>query len=310
MAKILVTGGAGFIGSHIVDTYINEGHEVVVVDNLSSGSLAFLNPKAHFYEIDIRSPKIGDVFEQHKPDYVNHLAAQIDVRRSVEEPMFDAEVNIIGSINVLEFCIKHGVKKFLFASTGGAIYGDPEILPAPEECPPHPKCQYATSKLGFEHYLELYRLLYNLRYTILRFPNVYGPRQNPEGEAGVCSILIGMMLRGKTPSLYGFGQAQRDYVYVGDIARASVLALEKGDGEIINLGSGKGTPVIELFEAIKTLIGFEGEPVLKPLRPGEWQASYITGEKAKRILGWEPEMDLKEGLRKTLEHIQGEMATA
>jgi UDP-glucose 4-epimerase len=304
MAKILVTGGAGFIGSHIVDTYIKEGHDVVIVDNLASGSLDNLNPQATFYETDIRSPELVEIFEREKPEYVNHLAAQIDVRRSVEEPMFDAEVNVLGSINLLEASIKHGIKKFLFASTGGAIYGDPEILPAPEECPPHPKCHYATSKLSFEHYLDLYRLLYNLRYTILRFPNVYGPRQNAEGEAGVCSILIGMMLRGKTPTLFGFGEPLRDYVYVGDIARANVLALEKGDGEIINLGSGKGTSVREIFDVLKDLLNFQEEPILKPLRPGEVQNSYITGDKAKQILAWEPQMELKEGLRRTLEHIQ------
>jgi UDP-glucose 4-epimerase len=310
--KILVTGGAGFIGSNVVDAYIREGHEVVVVDNLSTGLRENLNPKATFHEVDICDAAFADVFAREKPQAVAHLAAQIDVRRSVQEPTFDARVNILGSINVLEACVKHGADKIIFASTGGAVYGepDPAALPLTEECPPRPACHYGTSKLSVEHYIDLYSILYGLRYTILRFPNVYGPRQNPHGEAGVCAILVGLMLAGKTPTLFGFGEPLRDYVYVGDIARGCVLALDKADGQILNLGSGKGTSVREIFDELKRVIGFEGEPVLEPLRPGEIQKTYITGDKARELLGWKPEVDLAEGLKRTLEHVRSQVASA
>ena len=304
--KILVTGGAGFIGSNIVDTYINAGHDVVVVDNLATGFERNLNPKARFYEVDICDASLDDVFAKEKPEAVSHLAAQIDVRRSLQEPTFDARVNILGSINLLECAVKHKVGKFLFASTGGAIYGepDPSVMPVPETYSPHPLCHYGTSKLAVEHYIELYGALYGLRYTILRFPNVYGPRQNPHGEAGVCAILVGLMLAGKQPILFGHGTPTRDYVYVGDIARGALLALDRADGETINLGSSKGTSVRDIFDVLKTLTGFEGEPDLQPLRPGEVNHIYISGDKAKALLGWTPEVDLHEGLRRTLEHVR------
>ncbi len=226
------------------------------------------------------------------------------MRRSVQEPRFDADVNILGGINLLELSVKHKVKKFLFASTGGAIYGQPESLPADEACPPRPECHYATSKLSFEHYIALYARLYGLSYTVLRYPNVYGPRQNPEGEAGVCSILTGKMLAGEQPVLYGHGEPLRDYVFVGDIARACVLALEKGDGQTLNLGSGRGTSVRELFDILKELTGYTGEPRLEALRPGEVEKVYITGQRAAEALGWKPEMSLREGLARTVEHIR------
>ena len=306
MSKILVTGGAGFIGSHIVDTYIAAGHEVAVVDDLSMGQKRFVHPEAQFFQIDIRDPQLVEVFAQVQPEYVNHLAAQIDVRRSVQEPVFDAEVNILGSINLVELVVKHRVKKFLFASTGGAIYGEPAELPASEDCPPNPKCHYAASKLAFEHYLQLYHNLYQLTYTILRFPNVYGPRQNPEGEAGVCSILSGLMLRGQQPTLYGHGTPLRDYVYVGDIARANLMALDQGDNRVINLGSGQGTSVRELFDTLARIIGFDQEPKLAPIRPGEVQDTYITGALAEQILQWKPETPLEDGLREVVAFVQAD----
>ena len=302
--KVLVTGGAGFIGSHVVDAYLAAGHEVLVIDDLSTGCRKNVNSKAKFYELDIQSQEVGSVFEQERPDYVNHLAAQIDVRRSLSEPIFDAKVNILGGINLLEQCVKHKVKKFIFASTGGAIYGQPERLPADEDTPPNPECHYAASKLSFEHYIELYQRLYDLPFTILRFPNVYGPRQSPMGEAGVCSILIGQMLDGISPTLYGFGEPLRDYVFVGDIARATVTALTKGDGEILNLGSGRGSSVLELFDTLKELLEFKGEPVLEPLRSGEIERVYLTGDRAEAVLGWHPEVNLREGLEQTIAHIR------
>lgn len=308
MARILVTGGAGFIGSHVVDAYVAAGHEVTIVDNLFSGCRENLNPKASFIETDVRSVDLANVFAEVKPEVVNHLAAQIDVRRSLEDPLFDADVNIMGGINLLENAVKHGVSKFIFASTGGAIYGEPKNLPADESTEPNPKCHYAASKLSFEHYLKLYNNLYKLRYTILRFPNVYGPRQRHDGEAGVCSILAGMMLRGQTPTLYGFGEPLRDYVYVGDIARANLLALEAGDGACVNTGSGRGTSVRELYDNLAAIIGFKAEPNLAPLRPGELEKVYLTGDAAERVLGWRAEVPLREGLERTVAHIRAAAA--
>lgn len=304
MARILVTGGAGFIGSHIVDTYLSLGHDVAVVDNFWAGTRANLNPKARFYEVDVRSPQLAEVFEKEKPEIVNHLAAQIDVRKSLDEPIFDADVNILGAINLLENCIKHKIQKLIFASTGGAIYGEPAELPATENCPPNPKCHYAASKLAFEFYIKLYKNIYGLRYTVLRYPNVYGPRQSPSGEAGVCSILTGIMLQGKVPTLYGFGEAERDYVFVGDVCRANVIALEKGDGEIINLGWSKGIKVREVFDALAEIIGFKEEPKLAPLRAGEIERCFISGQKAHDILGWEPKTTLREGLAQVVEFVR------
>lgn len=304
MARILVTGGAGFIGSHVADAYIAAGHHVSIADNLVSGARRNLPAAATFYEVDINSPELAAVFDREQPDFVNHLAAQIDVRKSLEEPAYDAETNIIGSIRLLEQSVKHGVKKFLFASTGGAIYGEPKTLPASEETPSAPLCHYGVSKYCVEQYIHLYHTLYKLPYTILRFPNVYGPRQSPHGEAGVCSILAGLMLEGKPPVLYGNGEPLRDYVYVGDIARGATLALEKGDGAIINLGSGKGTSVSELFNQFKEIIGFDGAPILKPLRTGEVARIYTTGQRAWQLLGWKPMMELREGLRLTTDYVR------
>ncbi len=310
MSKILVTGGAGFIGSHVVDAYVDAGHHVTVVDDLSSGCGDFLNPKAKFYELDIRSAQMTEVFEDEKPEVVAHFAAQIDVRRSLQDPLYDADVNVRGSLNLLELCVAHNVKKFIFASTGGAIYGSPEKLPADESTVPLPESQYGTSKLCVEQYIGLYGRLHKLPHTILRFPNVYGPRQSPHGEAGVCSILAGMMLAGETPTLYGHGAPLRDYVYVGDIARACVLALKKGNGATVNLGSAKGASVRELFDIIKGLTGFSGKPVMRDLRAGEVEKIYITGAKAAEVLGWKPEVSLKDGLAKTVEFIKAQAEAA
>jgi UDP-glucose 4-epimerase len=306
MAKILVTGGAGFIGSHVVDLFIEAGHQVAVVDDMSTGFRRNVNPEAALVELDVQSPELDEVFKEERPGFVCHLAAQIDVRRSLKEPLFDAATNILGSINLLECCVKHQVGKIIYASTGGAIYGNPEVLPASESCPPAPVCHYGVSKYAVEHYIRLYNHLYGLRFTVLRFPNVYGPRQNPQGEAGVCSILIGLMLDGKRPTLYGFGEPLRDYVFVGDIARAHLLALDRADGETMNVGSGRGASVREIFDVLKGVLDFDGEPILEPLRSGEVDRIYTTGDRAAEVLQWKPEIDLREGLRRTVEHIRRE----
>ncbi len=308
MAKILVTGGAGFIGSHVVELYVKAGHDVVVVDNLSTGFRENVHAKARLVEMDLRSAELDGVFEREKPSIVNHLAAQMDVRRSLEDPMFDAETNVLGALRLLDCCTRHGVEKLIYAGTGGAVYGEPEVLPASEETPIHPLCPYGVSKYTVEQYIRMYKRVLGLPYTILRFPNVYGPRQNPKGEAGVCAIFIRMMLEGERPTLYGNGTPLRDFVYVEDIARANVLALDKGEGETINLGSGRGTSVREVFETLKALMSFAQDPVLEPLRTGEVDRIYTTGDKAAEILGWKPALDLREGLRRTVEHVRRQLA--
>lgn len=301
---ILVTGGAGFIGSHVVDAFIEKGHQVIVLDDLSSGNADFLNSEAIFIEADVRSAQIEEIFKDHKPDVICHHASQIDVRKSVDDPIYDADVNIRGALNLLELAVAYGVKKIIFSSTGGAIYGAPTDLPADENCVPKPECPYGTSKLCVEQYIKLYSRMYDLAYTILRYPNVYGPRQSPDGEAGVCSILTGLMLDGKTPTLYGKGKAFRDYVYVADIAAANLLALSKGSGETVNLGSETPVTVKELYTHLAKLTGYKGKASLKPLRRGEVEGIYITGGHARSVLGWKPEVSLAEGLEKTVAYIR------
>lgn len=302
--KIMVTGGAGFIGSCIVDKLVEAGYPTIVVDNLSTGFRRNLNPSAKFHECDVCSEDFSSFVEEERPHTIIHLAAQIDVRISTQNPAADAHINIVGTINVLEACVKAGVSKLIFASTGGAIYGEPDALPATEDTQPRPLSHYGTSKLAAEHYIRLYHVLHGLNFTTLRFPNVYGPRQNPEGEAGVCAILAYQMLSGKTPTLYGYGSPVRDYVYVEDVARAALLALDRADAETINIGSDKGTSVSELFEIYRDLLDFRHDPKLAPLRPGEVDKIYISGKKAEQVLGWKPQTDLRSGLRATLDSLE------
>ena len=304
--KILVTGGAGFIGSHLVDRLVKDGYDVSVVDDLSSGKEMNLNPRVKFYKLDILSPSLKKIFSAKKKfDYVFHLAAQIDVRKSVENPVFDAEVNVLGSLNLLSLCLKKKPKKFIYASTGGAIYGEPDYLPADENHPIHPNCAYGVSKHTVEHYLELFRTLYRLKYTIFRFPNVYGPRQDPNGEAGVVSIFIGRMLKGKTPFIFGDGTQLRDYLYVDDIIEAVMISLRKGDNRIYNLGSGKGSSVNELFKKLRKIIGFKKGAKYSAPRLGEVNRIYLSAERAKKELSWQSEIELEKGLAKTVSFFKG-----
>jgi UDP-glucose 4-epimerase len=303
--KVLVTGGAGFIGSHVVDTYIGSGYEVVVVDDLSTGRISNLNPAARFYQMDIRSPQLAEVFAKERPDFVNHHAAQMNVRRSVDDPLYDADVNIRGSINLIECALKFGVKRFLYISTGGAVYGEPVYLPCDEKHPIVPICPYGASKHTVEHYLYMYYFNYGLKYSVLRYPNVYGPRQDPHGEAGVIAIFTGQMLADEQVVINGDGENQRDYVFVGDCARANLLLLQKnGEPDTYNLGFGRGTTVNQVFSSLKAITGYTREPIHGPAKVGETRRIYLNSEKAARELGWKPGVALNEGLRQTVEYFK------
>lgn len=314
--KILVTGGAGFIGSNVVDGYIGAGHEVIVVDNLCSGKMRNLNPKARFYLMDVRSAEIGKLFELEKPDVVNHHAAQMSVPASVEDPLYDADVNVKGFINILEAARTSGVKKVIFISSGGAIYGEAEEYPTTEMCRPVPLSPYAITKLVSENYLAFYNHQYGLDYTVLRYANVFGPRQIPHGEAGVVAIFMDRLLGGKQCTLYHFDDEPRgmtrDYCFSGDVARANLLALDKGSGDAFNIGTGVITHTEELFGAIHSVMKDKaslapGLEVMKraKARAGDLKRSCLNAEKAKRVLGWEPKFDLAKGLEQTLQWRMG-----
>ncbi|AAD35594.1 UDP-glucose 4-epimerase [Thermotoga maritima MSB8] len=304
--NILVTGGAGFIGSHVVDKLIENGYGVIVVDNLSSGKVENLNRNALFYEQSIEDEEMMErIFSLHRPEYVFHLAAQASVAISVREPARDAKTNIIGSLVLLEKSIKYGVKKFIFSSTGGAIYGENvKVFPTPETEIPHPISPYGIAKYSTEMYLEFFAREYGLKYTVLRYANVYGPRQDPYGEAGVVAIFTERMLRGEEVHIFGDGEYVRDYVYVDDVVRANLLAMEKGDNEVFNIGTGRGTTVNQLFKLLKEITGYDKEPVYKPPRKGDVRKSILDYTKAKEKLGWEPKVSLEEGLKLTVEYFR------
>jgi UDP-glucose 4-epimerase len=302
--KILVTGGAGFIGSHVVDAYLEQGHQVVVVDDLSAGKRENVNRGAPLYILDIRDGKLEDVLAAEKPDIVNHHAAKASVRDSMVRPVLYADVNILGSLNLLELSCKYGVRKFIYVSTGGAVYGEPEYLPADEMHPLCPLDPYGASKAAFEHYLPLYRTHHGLSFTVLRYANVYGPRQDPYGEAGVVAIFSGQMLRGEQPIINGSGEQERDFVYVGDVAQANILALSRGDAGTYNIGTGVGTSINEIFAKLKAATGYERPAVHGPPKAGEVFKVYLNAAKAAQQLGWEPVTKLDEGLRITADYFR------
>ncbi len=303
--RILVTGGAGFIGSHVVDVFIENGHEVVVVDDLSTGRRSNINPAATFYQVDIRSPQLAEIFEKEQPQVIDHHAAQMDVRRSVEDPLFDADVNVLGSIKLIELARKHNVERFIYISTGGAVYGEPEYLPCDEAHPINPICPYGASKHTVEHYLYMYQELYNLNYVILRYPNVYGPRQDPHGEAGVVAIFAGQMLGGDQIVINGDGEQERDFVYVGDCARANLLALTtENSNTIFNLGYGKGTTINEIYTNLKKIIGYELSAIHGPAKVGETRRIFLEASKAEKELDWKPTVGLEAGLGETVEYFR------
>jgi UDP-glucose 4-epimerase len=307
--RILVTGGAGFIGSHVVDAFVEAGHEVSVVDDLSGGRRANLSPQARFYQLDIRDPRLVEVFERERPEVVSHHAAQMDVRRSTAEPLFDADVNVLGSINVLQNAIRHGTRKVIYISTGGAVYGEPQYNPVDEDHPVNPLCEYGASKHTVEHYLYMYAEHYDLDYTVLRYPNVYGPRQDPHGEAGVVAIFAGKMLQGETCTINGDGTQERDFVYVGDCVRANDLVLgEAGSRRIYNLGWGRPTNINQIFAGLARATSYAKPPVYGPPKLGETYKIYLDAGRARRELGWQPEAPLEAGLTQTVDFFRAQLA--
>jgi UDP-glucose 4-epimerase len=302
--KILVTGGAGFIASHVAERYLASGWEVAVVDNLYAGRRDNVPEGAAFYELDVRDLEFAEVVAAEKPDVISHHAAQMDVRISTAEPAFDADVNIVGSIKVIEAALAAGVKKLIFASTGGAVYGEPEELPVNEETPARPISQYGCSKLAVERYLYLYNVQRGLNYVALRYPNVYGPRQDPHGEAGVTAIFTLKMLDREPCVIFGDGTESRDYVYVDDVVNAHALAVESDYNGVVCVGSGRETTVPDIFEGLSALTGNAVEPRREELRPGEIHRICISGAKAKEVLGWEPQVPFEEGLGRLVEYVK------
>jgi len=304
IAKALVTGGAGFIGSHVVDGLIARGIRVSVVDNLSAGRRENLNPKATLHQVDIGSPQLAEVFRSERPEAVFHLAAQASVAFSVRDPFHDATTNVLGSINLLRQCQEFGVGAIVYSSTGGALYGEPSQTPCPENHPVRPLSPYAASKHAVESYVHCFSALAGFKATILRYANVYGPRQNPEGEAGVVAIFSQRMLEGREMSIFGDGTQERDFVYVGDVVNANMLALDQPGG-VFNIGTGTGASVNEVFRNLAALTGYQKQPDYQPKRPGEVYRIYLDSSLARKELGWSPKVSLEEGLRRTVESLRG-----
>jgi UDP-glucose 4-epimerase len=302
--KILVTGGAGFIGSHVVDHLIEAGHQVSILDNLASGHAENINPRATFYQMDIRDPAVEQVFSKERPEVISHHAAQIDVRRSVSDPVFDADVNILGSIKLAQLAIRYKVRKFIHISSGGAAYGEPVYLPCDENHPIQPVCPYGITKFTFELYLYYFKLNDGLDYSVLRYPNVYGPRQDPLGEAGVVAIFGGRMLRNQPITINGSGEQVRDFVFVTDCARANLNLLNQGSGRIYNLGSGVGTSVNQIFTQLKQITGYQQPPIYGPPKPGETFKIFLDASRARQELGWQPTVSLYDGLSLTIEDLK------
>lgn len=303
--RILVTGGAGFIGSHVADRYLALGHEVAILDNLSTGKRENLNPQARFYEADLTEPEcVRKVVQEFGPEVINHHAAQASVAFSVQQPLLDAETNLFGMINLLEAARESGVRRVIYSSTGGAIYGETACLPTPETHPTCPLSPYGCSKLCGEEYLKTWHRLYGLEYLIFRYGNVYGPRQDAHGEAGVVAIFGGLMLAGKQPTIFGQGHKTRDYVYVGDVVEANVLALSGPANHTLNLATGKQTTDQQVFEAVAAAAGYAGPPIYGRERLGDLQHSCLDITKARQVLGWEPRVKFPEGVERTIAFLR------
>ena len=304
--KVLVTGGAGFIGSHLVDRLVQEGNQVVVIDNLSTGKRKQVNKKAQFYKMDIRSKRIERVFRKERPLIVVHLAAQMNVRLSTEDPVFDAEVNILGTINLLEHAVKHGVRKASFASSGGAVYGEQEVFPAAESHRTDPLSPYGISKLAGEKYLAYYTNTTGLRHVVLRFGNVYGPRQEPEGEAGVIAIFSKLMLDGGQPIINGTGKQTRDFVYVDDVVESIMVTIGEDIQGIFNVGTGQESTVNECYGIIKELTNSSCKDLYGAAKKGEQFRSVVDVRRLREGFDWEPQVSLPEGLKMTVEFFKAQ----
>ena len=303
--NILITGGCGFIGSHIADRAINMGHTVSVIDNLSTGNITNLNPKARFYEADIRDKKVEKILEKENPGVVFHLAAQINVRISEEDPFTDTDINIKGSINITRNFLKlPGEKKLIFASTGGVIYGETSILPTPETIEPFPLCPYGISKLAVEKYLFYYSRFYGLHFAALRFGNVYGPRQNPNAEAGVIAIFTKKMMKNETPVIFGDGRQTRDFIYINDVVEAGIKAIDKRCEGVFNVGTGRETDINTIFDYIKKTIGCKVKKIYAEEKKGEIKRSCLSSEKLHILCGWKPTYTLEDGIKTTVQWYQ------
>jgi UDP-glucose 4-epimerase len=305
--KVLVTGGAGFIGSHLVDRLVQEGHEVVIVDNLSTGKRRNLNRTARFYKLDIQSWRLERVFRNERPNIVMHLAAQMDVRKSVEDPIFDAQVNVLGMLNVLQQSIKHGVRKVVFSSSGGAIYGEQEIYPVPESHVTRPLSPYGISKLCGEQYLSYYQRVSGLQMVSLRYANVYGPRQDPDGEAGVVAIFIQKLLNNEQAIVYGNGRQTRDFVYVDDVVEANLAVMGQETQGTYNVGTGEETSINDLLRILIAHTNSTCKEVHGPAKLGEQVRSVIDSNKLRQELSWEPRTELREGLKRTVDYFRERM---
>jgi UDP-glucose 4-epimerase len=302
--KVLVTGGAGFIGSHLVDRLVMEGHEAVVVDNLATGKRRNINRAARFYKMDIQSWRLERVFRNERPNVVMHLAAQMDVRKSVEDPMFDAQVNVLGTLNVLQQAVRHGVRKVIFSSSGGAIYGEQEVYPAPEIHVTKPLSPYGLSKLCGEQYLSYYQRVSGLQAVSLRYANVYGPRQDPEGEAGVVAIFIQKMLNNEQAVINGNGRQTRDFVFVDDVVEANLAMMGQDTQGTYNVGTGVETSINDLFRILVQHTGSTCKEIHGPAKKGEQARSVIDNTKLRHEVSWEPRADLSDGLKKTVEYFR------
>ena len=302
--KVLVTGGAGFIGSHVADRLLADGHDVVILDDLSTGHVEHLQANARFYQMDLHSPWIDELFRIERPEAVVHQAAQASVRRSVEDPVFDASVNVLGTAALLQASAHHGVRRFLFASTGGALYGDADVTPTPEDYPTLPVSPYGASKLAAEVYLRTFHAMHGLSYAALRYANVYGPRQDPHGEAGVVAIFTRRLLSGEKARINGDGKQTRDFVYVGDVAEANARALVSDAVGSFNVGTGIETDIATIFQLLKRLTGSNTPEEHGPPLPGEQRRSVVDARKIEKALGWKPKTSLQAGLDATVQYFR------
>jgi UDP-glucose 4-epimerase len=309
--KILVTGGAGFIGSHVVDAYIAAGHQVAVLDNFSTGREANVNPQAEVHHVDVREQsQVANVIASFHPDVVNHHAAQAEVPKSVADPVYDAHINILGGLNLLKACVDNSVRKFIFISTGGALYGEPDVVPADEDHPVRPLSPYGTSKYAFEQYLGTFQRTFGLSYTVLRYANIYGPRQDFYAEEGrVVAIFASRMLVGKPVTIDGDGTQSRDMLHVGDVATANLDALEKGSGGTFHISSGIPVTINDIFRKLALLTDYKLEPRFGPPRKGDVYRIALDNSRAQEQLGWRPRVTIEEGLRLTIDYFREQVAT-